>query len=80
MVSYYKPSKSWSYSIPVGCTLGKGTVAASLDFFVNEATGVVSIVTWTARGRIAPETEIVENSIYLPPYNMTLTILTSIVS
>lgn len=75
VVRFYKPSKSWQYFIPVDCALGKETLAARLDLLESEGRGVVNIFGWAPSGRIDRHAEVFEDSIYLPPYNMTLTIL-----
>jgi len=78
IVRFYKTSRSWRYFIPVGRKIRDGTVAAGLDLTLNEATGVVKAIGWTTNDRMTQGADIVENSIYLPPYNTTLTILTAI--
>lgn len=78
IVRYYRSSKSWAYFIPVGCALDKHSLAARLDLLESEATGVVNIFAWAPMGRIDSRAEVLENSIYLPPHNMVLTILTAI--
>jgi hypothetical protein len=78
IIRYYRPSKSWTYFITVDRPFGKGSVAARLDLVDNEATGVVNILGWAPSGRMDQGADVLENSIYLSPHNMTLTILTEL--
>lgn len=74
----YRPSRAWNYFIPVGEMLDGRSVAARLGFEEASAAAEVPAVAWTTSKRIAPGAKFLEDSIYLPPHNMTLSILTAI--
>lgn len=77
IIRFYKPSKSWVGLIAVDRPIKEGSVAARLDFMKNEATDAVNICLWAQSGKLDPRDVVLENSIYLPPHNMHLTILTT---
>ena len=74
----YRPSRAWNYFIPVGEMLDDRSVAAGLGFEEGSAAAEVPAFAWTTSKRIAPGAKFLEDSIYLPPHNMTLSILTAI--
>jgi len=74
-VRFYESSKTWKYVVRVGCGLDKRSVAAGLDLELNKKTGCVPISAWTTIARSGPVSSLEEQSIYLPPYNMTLSLL-----
>jgi hypothetical protein len=73
---YYKTSRTWRYVIAVGRKIDDRSVAARLGFETSAAAEVPAIA-WTTSKSAAPGARLVENSIYLAPYNMTLSILTA---
>lgn len=76
-VKFYKASRSWKHFIPVGGKLRKTSIANRLNFEDKEFSGMVPADSWTNSDKLIAGAEIFEDSIYLSPHNMTLTILTA---
>lgn len=74
----YRPSRAWNYFLPVGGMLDHRSVAARLGFEDASDAAEVPAIAWTTSNSMAPGAKLFENSIYLPPYSMTLSILTAI--
>lgn len=77
-IRFYKPSDSWKHVVRVGF-LDKRSAAVGLDLEHNERTACVPLSAW-ATDRTHPVSKLEEQSIYLPPHNMTLSLLKPIVA
>lgn len=74
----YRPSRAWNYFLPVGGMLDQRSVAARLGFEDATDAAEVPAIAWTTSKSMAPGAKLFENSIYLAPHSMTLSILTAI--
>jgi hypothetical protein len=81
VVRRYRPSRLWQYIIPTGCKLGPGTLAKYLseDSEERQKSGIVSALAWAMGNKhMEMGADLLEDSIFLPRYNIVLSILTAI--
>lgn len=75
---FFRASTAWGYFIPIRRRLDDKTAAVRLGFEETSVTAEVPAIAWATSDKMEPGARLIERSIYLPPHNMTLSLLTAI--